>query len=166
MASCHSNRRLRHGKSNDVTAVVSDSAALFYAGEPQPQSRYPTVAAKVGEICIVCGMPLSSGDIAIVLKGRRMPVMKDMAAVGSEESRNLFQKQASERCSVPGGFSSPAGSGAGRSQLGLVSGRALRSVRLDFRRPEWRRSRLKRPAAHFEFLSSVLVSACLAISTC
>ena len=55
-------------------------AALIYADEPQPQSRYPTVAAEVGEHCVVCGMPLSSGDIAIILKGRRIPVMKGMAA--------------------------------------------------------------------------------------
>jgi hypothetical protein len=52
---------------------------FLVAGETLPQRPYPIVAAKAGEICIVCGMPVSSGDIAIVLKGRRMPVMKDMA---------------------------------------------------------------------------------------
>ena len=52
---------------------------FLVAGETLLQRRYPIVAAKAGEICIVCGMPVSSGDVAIVLKGRRMPVMKDMA---------------------------------------------------------------------------------------
>lgn len=52
---------------------------FFLSGETLPQFQYQTVAAKVGEICIVCGMPVSGDDIAIILKGRRLPVMKDMA---------------------------------------------------------------------------------------
>lgn len=50
---------------------------ILAAGDTR--SQHPTVPARAGEICVVCGMPVSGGDIAILLKGRRMPVMKDMA---------------------------------------------------------------------------------------
>ncbi len=73
---------------------------FLIAGETQPQSRYPAVAAKAGEICVVCGMPVSSGDIAIILKGRRVPVMRDMAAVVLRNPEIYFNdKQARARCS-------------------------------------------------------------------
>ena len=68
---------------------------ILAASKTQPLPRYPTVAAKAGEICIVCGMPVSSGDIAIILKGRRLPVMKDMAAAVLKNPEIYFKhKQA------------------------------------------------------------------------
>ncbi|HET6961366.1 MAG TPA: hypothetical protein VFJ27_02675 [Terriglobia bacterium] len=59
-----------------VLALIPGS---FLSGEMLPQPRYPTVTAKAGETCTVCGMPVSNDDVAIILRGRRMPVMKDMA---------------------------------------------------------------------------------------
>lgn len=50
---------------------------ILVTGDTRPQ--YPTVPVCTGETCVVCGMPVSSGDIAILLRGRRLPVMKDMA---------------------------------------------------------------------------------------
>jgi hypothetical protein len=61
-----------------TTLLLFLFATVVY-GELQLQTRYPTVAAEVGERCIVCGMPLSSNDTAIILRGRRIPVMKGMA---------------------------------------------------------------------------------------
>jgi len=62
-----------------ILLVVTLIPVVLVAGETLPEPRYPIVTAKTGEICIVCGKPVSSDDIAIILKGRRMPVMKDMA---------------------------------------------------------------------------------------
>jgi hypothetical protein len=62
-----------------TTSLLFLFAAVVSGGELQLQTRYSNVAAEVGERCIVCGMPLSSNDTAIILRGRRIPVMKGMA---------------------------------------------------------------------------------------
>ena len=98
MRSVRTHGKLRHvcatQESRIKLMVVSPSAPMARAtmllvltlisgvlsfGEALPQSQYPTVAAKAGEICTVCGTPVSSSDVAIILKGRRLPVMKEMA---------------------------------------------------------------------------------------
>src|SRR3990172_5587301 len=84
-------------------------AGLVFASEPQPQSRYPTVAAEVGEICVVCGMPVSSGDIAIILKGRRLPVMKDMAAAVLKNPEIYFRSKQAKGALFQEDFQAPSG---------------------------------------------------------
>ncbi|HEU0007192.1 MAG TPA: hypothetical protein VFS12_14505 [Terriglobia bacterium] len=84
-------------------------AGFAFASEPQPQSRYPTVAANVGEICVVCGMPVSSGDIAIILKGRRMPVMKDMAAAVLKDPEIYFKSKQAKGALFQEDFQAPPG---------------------------------------------------------
>ena len=84
-------------------------AALIYADEPQPQSRYPTVAAEVGEHCVVCGMPLSSSDVAIILKGRRIPVMKGMAASVLKNPEIYFKSKQARGALFHEDFQAPPG---------------------------------------------------------
>jgi hypothetical protein len=83
--------------------------AMLYASEPQPQSPYPTVAAEVGEHCVVCGMPLSSSDIAIILKGRRIPVMKDMAASVLKNPEIYFKSKQARGALFHEDFQAPPG---------------------------------------------------------
>ncbi len=91
---------------------------ILAAEETQPQSHYPTVAAKVGEICIVCGMPVSSGDIAIILKGRRMPVMKDMAAAVLKDPETYFKNKQAKGALFQEDFRAPSGAVQGGVSLG------------------------------------------------
>ena len=93
-------------------------AGFVFASEPQLQSRYPTVAAKAGEICIVCGMPVSSGDIAIILKGRRMPVMKDMAAAVLKNPEIYFKSKQAKGALFQEDFQTPPGAAQAGVSLG------------------------------------------------
>ena len=87
-------------------------------GETLPQSRYPTVAAKAGEVCIVCGMPVSSGDIAIVVKGRRMPVMKDMAETVLRNPEFYFKDKQARGALFQEDFQAPSGGDRAAVSLG------------------------------------------------
>jgi len=89
--------------------VLALSSAFLIGSETQPQPRYPTVAAKAGEICIVCGMPVSSGDIAIILKGRRLPVMKDMAAAVLKNPEIYFKHKQAKGALFLEDFQAPSG---------------------------------------------------------
>jgi len=42
------------------------------------QAQYDTVAAKSGELCAVCGNPVSDTDVALIVKGRRVPLKREM----------------------------------------------------------------------------------------
>jgi hypothetical protein len=88
------------------------------SGETLPQSRYPIVTAKAGEICIVCGMPVSSGDIAIILKGRRMPVMKDMAETVLRNPEIYFRDKQAKGALFQEEFQGPPGAVSSGVSLG------------------------------------------------
>ena len=86
--------------------------------ESLPQSRYPTVAAKAGETCVVCGMPVSSGDLAIVVKGRRMPVMKDMAESVLRNPELYFKDKQARGALFQEDFQAPSGADRAGVSLG------------------------------------------------
>src|SRR5512145_700931 len=92
-----------------TTLLLFLFATVVYADEPQLQSRYPTVAAEVGERCIVCGMPLSSNDIAIILKGRRLPVMKGMVASVLKNPEIYFKNKQARGALFQEDFQAPSG---------------------------------------------------------
>ena len=100
-----------------IFLMLSLTPRVFLSGETLPQSRYPIVAAKAGEICIVCGMPVSNGDIAIVLKGRRMPVMKDMEETVLRNPEFYFKHKQARGALFQEDFQSP--SGAVRASVSL-----------------------------------------------
>jgi len=91
---------------------------VFVAGETSPEPRYPIVTAKPGEICIVCGMPVSSGDIAIILKGRRMPVMKDMAETVLRNPEIYFRDKQAKGALFQEEFPGPPGAASSGVSLG------------------------------------------------
>jgi len=93
-------------------------AGFLFASEPQPQSRYPTVAAEPGELCTVCGMPVSSSDIVIILKGRRMPVMKDMAAAVLKNPEAYFKNKQARGALFQEDFQAPPGAAQAGVSLG------------------------------------------------
>jgi len=89
-----------------VLALIPE---CFLSGETLPQSQYPIVAAKACEICIVCGMPVSGDDIAIVLKGRRLPVMKDMAETVLRNPEFYFKDKQAKGALFQEDFQAPSG---------------------------------------------------------
>lgn len=100
-----------------TTLLLFLFAAVIYADEPQLQSRYPIVAAEVGERCTVCGMPLSSNDIAIILKGRRIPVMKGMAASVLKNPEIYFKSKQARGALFQEDFQAPSGAVQGGVNL-------------------------------------------------
>ena len=53
---------------------------------------YPVVPARIGEECIVCGAPLGSGDIALIVRGRRVPVERIMMNEFLQNQEKYFAK--------------------------------------------------------------------------
>ena len=49
-----------------------------YSDEFAKPAQYDTVAAKSGESCAVCGNPVSDTDVALIVKGRRVPLKREM----------------------------------------------------------------------------------------
>ncbi len=56
-------------------------------------SEYPTVPAEVGEHCIVCGVPLSQDDVALIVRGRRVPLDKSMVDVFLSNPEKYFSQR-------------------------------------------------------------------------
>ena len=54
-------------------------------------------------------MPVSSGDIAIILKGRRRPVMKDMAAAVLKNPETYFKNKQAKGALFQEDFQAPSG---------------------------------------------------------
>jgi hypothetical protein len=101
-----------------ILLVLTLIPEVVLSGEALPQSGYPTVAAKAGEVCIVCGMPVSSGDIAIVVKGRRMPVMKDMAETVLRNPEFYFKHKQARGALFQEDFQAPSGADRAAVSLG------------------------------------------------
>jgi len=77
--------------STTVAAQLLLMAGSLLASEPNLPSRYSIAAAKPGERCVVCRTPLSGSDVAIIFKGRRIPVMKSMAAAVLNDPEAYFK---------------------------------------------------------------------------
>src|SRR5512134_1851382 len=91
---------------------------VLVVGETLPERRYPIVAAKAGEMCTVCGMPVSNGDVAIILKGRRMPVMKDMAETVLRNPEIYFRDKQAKGALFQEEFQGPPGAVSSGVSLG------------------------------------------------
>lgn len=63
------------------------------AGDSPTRAPYPAVAARDGEICVVCGSAVSSSDVAIIVKGRRLPVMREMSDELLRHPENYFKRK-------------------------------------------------------------------------
>ena len=116
--SCHIQSKQSMAGTTTSLALSFLLAGFIFASAPQPQSRYPTVAAEPGEICTVCGMPVSSDDIAIILKGRRMPVMKDMAAAVLKNPEAYFKNKQAKSALFQEDFQAPPGAAQAGVSLG------------------------------------------------
>jgi hypothetical protein len=55
-------------------------------------SGYQMVPAKPGEECTVCGIPLTDEDVALIVKGRRVPLNKGMVQEFLENQERYFAR--------------------------------------------------------------------------
>ena len=102
---------------------------------------YSRVPARDSELCTRCGAALTSEDVALIVRGRRISLCQaDVGAVPEEPGENLLQQAAQGR-PVSGGLFRTAGNGSRGHQSGLVFLRVAGSVLPVFWRPE----RLPRP---------------------
>ncbi|MCI0628443.1 MAG: hypothetical protein L0387_43460 [Acidobacteria bacterium] len=81
----------------------------FRADETCPSFPYPTVPARSGEICSVCGVPVSTDDVAFIVKGRRMPVMKRMRGAFLENPETYFKRKQVKSALFQEEFQAPKG---------------------------------------------------------
>ena len=54
--------------------LIADSSSLAQ----EAQTRYKSMPPKEGERCIICNVPLSEGDVALMVRGRRVPLKNAM----------------------------------------------------------------------------------------
>ncbi len=54
--------------------LIADSSSLAQ----ESQTRYKSMPPKEGERCIICDVPLSEGDVALMVRGRRVPLKNTM----------------------------------------------------------------------------------------
>jgi len=64
--------------SGSLIVALYLSAIPYWAQEARGKSPYPVVPAHEGERCTVCGAPLGEDDVALIVRGRRVPLGKAM----------------------------------------------------------------------------------------
>ncbi|MFQ5752048.1 MAG: hypothetical protein ACE5HI_08630, partial [bacterium] len=57
---------------------ISFLDSTSFAQESRLQSQYEIVPPKVGERCLVCGVPLTKDDLVLIVRGRRVPLNQTM----------------------------------------------------------------------------------------
>src|SRR5262249_3246397 len=60
------------------------------AQETPASSPYPVFPAKKGERCTVCGAPLGEDDVALIVRGRRVPLGKSMVDTFLADEEKYF----------------------------------------------------------------------------
>ncbi|MDH4069166.1 MAG: hypothetical protein OEV30_01960 [Ignavibacteria bacterium] len=60
-----------------VLSLLSASGVALADQEPQ-EIPYEVMPAVAGEVCTVCGVPVTGEDIALIVRGRRVPLKREM----------------------------------------------------------------------------------------
>lgn len=58
--------------------MICFTVVTLWAQEPGVQAEYKTVPPKPNERCFICGVRLTSGDVVLIVRGRRVPLKKTM----------------------------------------------------------------------------------------
>src|SRR5437773_2612160 len=81
----------------------------FLAQEAPAKSSYPVVPAKDGERCIVCGAPLGGDDVALIVRGRRVPLGKSMVDTFLADEEKYFAEKQPKAALFQEELAAPAG---------------------------------------------------------
>lgn len=60
--------------------------------QKQPSETYRQVKPKPGERCLVCGKPLNENDVALIVRGRRVPLKQTMVDSFMKHQEEFFSK--------------------------------------------------------------------------
>ena len=76
-------------------------------------SQYPSVQAQLGERCAVCGVPLTEDDVALIVKGRRVPLNEAMVSEFLLNQEKYFSKMQPRGALFQEELDAPAGTALG-----------------------------------------------------
>jgi len=91
-------------------------SAVSWADTTAPM--YPVVPAKPGESCTVCGVPLTEDDVALIVKGRRVPLNSAMVEEFLQNKEMYFANLQPKGALFQENLDSPSGTALG----GISSG--------------------------------------------
>ena len=83
--------------------------APLVALETPPGGPYPVVPAKKGERCIVCGAPLGKDDVALIIRGRRVPLDRSMVDTFLADEEKYFAEKQPKAALFQEELTAPAG---------------------------------------------------------
>jgi hypothetical protein len=88
---------------------LSQSEAM----DDSTESPYQSVPAKSGELCTVCGVPLTEDDVALIVKGRRVPLNKAMVNKFLQNQEKYFATMQPRSALFQAELDAPAGTALG-----------------------------------------------------
>lgn len=90
----------------------------LWAQETGTRSDYPVVSAKIGEHCTVCGVALTEKDVALIVRGRRVPLNKEMVDTFLNDQEKYFSQKQPKGALFQEELRAPAGVAQGGISLG------------------------------------------------
>jgi hypothetical protein len=84
-------------------------ATPLWTREAPASSPYPVVPAKEGEHCTVCGAPLGEDDVALIVRGRRVPLGKSMVDTFLADEEKYFAEKQPKAALFQEELTAPAG---------------------------------------------------------
>lgn len=108
-----------------LTLVVTQGfLAVWFWGPPvwaqktETPCQYPVVSAKIGEHCSVCGVALTEKDVALIVRGRRVPLDKGMVDTFLNDQEKYFSEKQPKGALFQEELQAPAGA----AQAGISQG--------------------------------------------
>ena len=99
-----------------LTLVVTQGfLAVWFWGPPvwaqktETPCEYPVVSAKIGEHCTVCGVALTEEDVALIVRGRRVPLNKEMVDTFLNDQEKYFSEKQPKGALFQEELQAPAG---------------------------------------------------------
>ncbi len=80
---------------------------------PGNQEPYPRVPAKISEFCTVCRVPLTAEDIALIVRGRRIPLCRAEVETFLSNREKLFSSKQPKSALFQEELSAPPGTAQG-----------------------------------------------------
>jgi hypothetical protein len=91
-----------------ATALVCCYGPVHIADEPI-RSPYPMVPSKSGEHCTVCDVQLGADDVALIIKGRRVPLERHMVGEFLKNQEKYLSSKLVKTALFQEEFQAPAG---------------------------------------------------------
>ena len=103
---------------SNFVIIPAASLSQSEAADTSIVSQYQSVPARPGELCTVCGTPLTEDDVALIVKGRRVPLNKAMVNAFLQNQEKYFTKMQPRGALFQEELDAPAGTALGGVSLG------------------------------------------------